>query len=278
MLFRASLHFYRRNMALVATEVKVSMLFRASLHFYPTVKETSFTEAGLCQCSFELHCISTNTTNLSLSSKKVCQCSFELHCISTEHDATRETIAKCVNALSSFTAFLLWGWCYSHLRRSCVSMLFRASLHFYTGIIFLSSVYGVCVNALSSFTAFLQYMTVAGMPYDYMCVNALSSFTAFLPHPVKNPWFTRLSEACFAGIFLNILTNSLFQGVFMSWQNFSCISTDFCPFSIFLETHIFSFFTIISISFQGVKQSFSPVYPALLWTIDSAEYSCLWQI
>ena len=87
-----------------------------------------------------------------------------------------------------------------------------------------------CSFELHFISTFIPFLPNARKIYS---VNALPSSTSFLPHPFRTSWFTRLSEACFAGICQNILINSPFQGVFMSWQNFSCISTSFCCFSIF---------------------------------------------
>ena len=78
----------------------------------------------------------------------------------------------------------------------------------------------------------------------YHCVNALPSSTSFLPHPVRNPWFTRLFEAFFAGIFQNILTNSLFQGVFMSWRFFHIFQAILDFFHFLLEFWFSPFFVL----------------------------------
>ena len=133
-------------------------------------------------------------------------------------------------------------------------MLFRAPLHFYVSWEERVSVFKPCVNALPSSTSFLptsrwrppcisiwcqcsselHFISTKNWKRSVgkcICVNALPSSTSFLPRPVRNPWFTRLSEACFAGIFQNILINSLFQGVFMSWKNYSCFSTILVIFS-----------------------------------------------
>ena len=86
----------------------VSMLFRAPRHFYKKGKSVSCTPIYACQCSSELHVISTVIQSSSkrnfktvsmlfraprhfystgdysqISSEGVCQCSSELHVIST---------------------------------------------------------------------------------------------------------------------------------------------------------------------------------------------------
>ena len=59
------------------------MLFRASLHFYAAVAAINHDCIILCQCSSELHFISTLGESKNYGFGIVCQCSSELHFIST---------------------------------------------------------------------------------------------------------------------------------------------------------------------------------------------------
>ena len=58
MLFRAPLHFYLHQEITRAESELVSMLFRAPLHFY-SVTPSGSNSRQMCQCSSELHFIST---------------------------------------------------------------------------------------------------------------------------------------------------------------------------------------------------------------------------
>ena len=83
MLFRAPLHFYGKEEGGKMNKYFVSMLFRAPLHFYAVQITENGLKAGLCQCSSELHFISTTRKRAKVYPVHLCQCSSELHFIST---------------------------------------------------------------------------------------------------------------------------------------------------------------------------------------------------
>ena len=107
-----------------------SMLFRAPLHFYASEKICKGLQDHLCQCSSELHFISTDVfkkiestfacVNALPSStsflrrrshsrhqaRTLCQCSSELHFISTVKICLKFYQVLGVNALPSSTSFL----------------------------------------------------------------------------------------------------------------------------------------------------------------------------
>ena len=148
-------------------------------------------------------------------------------------------------------------------------MLFRASHHFYGERSCFDKIF-MCMCQCSSELHIISTLLATIIDCICDCVNALPSFTSFLPHPVRNPWFTRLFEACFAGIFQNILTNSLFRGVFMSWRFFSYISSFLGIFSF--STWILFFIPVCSFSlfhhynfFPGQRQAEIPK-PDKHWT------------
>ena len=107
MLFRAPLHFYLLTRAYKHSSGKiVSMLFRAPLHFYIKPKKGQ-NDHLLCQCSFELHFISTFPCSFCNGGTGCC-----VNALSSSTSFLPEYAVVfgldniCVNALSSSTSFL----------------------------------------------------------------------------------------------------------------------------------------------------------------------------
>ena len=128
----------------------------SELHFISTVNLVSIKANDfLCQCSSEIHFISTGSSIFIDEHHELCQCSSELHFISTNIGKPKSNLLI------------------------AVSMLFRASLHFYEKLERMIVAQELSVNALPSFTSFLRDEKKAITLTDY-CVNALPSFTSFL--------------------------------------------------------------------------------------------------
>ena len=132
MLFRASLHFYELSEVGWNAFLK-SCQCSSELHFISTFWAVIHcSHWGLCQCSSELHFISTIVADIGGGLyDHLCQCSSELHFISTVIRLLKDEDVSCVNALPSFTSFLLNVIWHPWSSLLFVSMLFRASLHFY---------------------------------------------------------------------------------------------------------------------------------------------------
>ena len=137
------------------------MLFRAPRHFY-TLAQLIRTKRDLCQCSSELHVISTITDTMV---------SFSFYCVNALPSSTsflrRDLVFLritrwCVNALPSSTSFLQKLPNQSKLNQKNVSMLFRAPRHFYLYTVQKLLLRKECVNALPSSTSFLRMRIFSG--------------------------------------------------------------------------------------------------------------------
>ena len=109
MLFRASLHFYKKKKILwrkSSSCVNALSSFTSFLHISDVIEKD--TEKKTCQCSFELHFISTLKKPRNLS---------QTFMVSMLFRASLHFYQNCCNTFDGY--------------HSLVSMLFRASLHFY---------------------------------------------------------------------------------------------------------------------------------------------------
>ena len=131
MLFRAPLHFYEPKKGKSVSCTPVSMLFRAPLHFY-LHQEITRAESELVSMLFRAPLHFYSVTPSGSNSRQMCQCSSELHFIST---VLQRTFCKRIRIVSMLFRAPLHFYrdrrCKRSKRKCTVSMLFRAPLHFY---------------------------------------------------------------------------------------------------------------------------------------------------